>query len=652
MSDIISIGKSALAAAQIGISTTGHNIANAATPGYSRQVVVQAAAQAQSSGSGFIGQGTEVASVSRVYSEILNKQVVNSQALSSSSAVYSSQLGTLDNMLSDASAGINPAMTNFFNSVSDLAANPSDTPTRQTLLSNAQSLVNRLQSTNSRLNEVRNDINTQISGGVSLVNTYARQISALNNSIETALSNDGNPPNDLMDQRDQLVSELSKQIKTTVVTQGQGGYNIYVGNGLPLVIGKDVMSLTTANSPTDPGQLEVAYQASGKSTILGATSLPGGTIGGLLQFRAESLDPIQNQIGQVALVLGDSFNTQLQQGIDLNGNTGSNLFNIPTPVVSSNVNNNSSTNAVVNAQVVDARAVTSSDYRLQYDTSLANPYKITRLSDGTVQTFSSLPQTVDGLSVGVTSGSFTNGDDFVIRPTRNTATTMSVAITDAKKLAFGNPVLSSLAASTNTGSGTISTITGKANSASPVASPLVMTSAGGGSFTFLPTRSVTVTTSAGASTTYAAGSAATIPSGATVNVAGLSFSITGTPANGDQFTFTSSAPSVLAPSDNRNGLLLAALQNQGTLSNSTISYSTAFAQIVNGVGNKTRELNITAASEASVLTQATAALQSESGVNLDEEATNLLRYQQAYQAAGKMMQIASQLFDTLMQIRG
>lgn len=651
MSDIISIGKSALAAAQIGISTTGHNIANAATPGYSRQVVVQAAAQAQNTGSGFVGQGTEVASVSRVYSEILNKQVVNSQALSSSSSIYSSQLSTLDNMLSDVSAGINPAMTNFFNGVSDLAANASDIPTRQTLLSNAQSLVNRLQSTSSRLNEVRNDINTQIAGSVGLVNTYARQISALNNSIETALSSDGNPPNDLMDQRDQLVSELSKQIKTTVVPQGQGSYNIYVGNGLPLVIGKDVMTLTTANSPTDPGQLEVAYQSSGKSTILGASSLPGGVIGGLLQFRAESLDPIQNQIGQVALVLGDTFNTQLMQGLDLNGNAGGNLFNIPTPVVSSNVNNNKTSNALVNATVADARAITSSDYRLQFDTSNPTaPYKITRLSDSTVQTFNSLPQTLDGLTIGVTSGSFTNGDDFVIRPTRNAATTISVAITDAKKLAFANPVLSSVAASTNTGSVTISAITGKANSASPPASSLVMSyNSSGGSFTFVPVRSVTVTNSAGVTTTYAAGTAATIPPNSTIAVAGLSFSIGGTPNNGDTFTFTSSAPSVLAPSDNRNGLLLVGLQSQATVNN-TSSYSTAFAQMVNSVGNKTRELNITAASEASVLEQATAAMQSESGVNLDEEATNLMRYQQAYQAAGKMMQIASQMFDTLMQL--
>jgi flagellar hook-associated protein 1 FlgK len=644
MADILSIGKSALAAAQVGLSTTGHNIANASTPGYSRQVVVQAAAQAQGSGNGFIGQGTEVAGVTRAFNEILARQVVNSQAASASSDIYASQLSNIDNMLSDTTAGLNPAISNFFNSVSDLAANPSDTATRQSMLSNAQSLVNRLQSTSSRLNEVRSDVNTELTGSVSLVNTYAKQIASLNNSIETAISSDGNPPNDLMDQRDQLVTELSKQVKTTVVPQGQGSYNIYVGNGLPLVIGKSLMSLTTVSSPTDPTRLEVAYQSSGKSTVLGASSLPGGAIGGLLQFRAESLDAVQNQVGQIALVLADTFNTQHKLGVDLNGNLGGNLFNIPTPVVSGNINNNIASNAVVNSQIVDARAITSSDYRLQYDTTLApNSYKITRLSDSNVQTFSSLPQTIDGLSFNLTSGSFTNGDDFVIRPTRNVATSISLAITDAKKLAIGSASLSSVANTTNTGTASIS--------APPVGSTLTgalgltYTTGVPGTLSLAPSAQPVTVTVAGVPTVFPPGTPITYTSGATITVGGLSFSITGTPANGDKFTISAGGPS-----DNRNGLLLADLQSQGTLNNSTTSYSNAFAELVNGVGNKTRELKITSASEAKVLEQATTALQSESGVNLDEEATNLLRYQQAYQAAGKMMQIASQLFDTLLQL--
>jgi len=648
MADILSIGKSALAAAQVGLSTTGHNIANASTPGYSRQVVIQAAAQAQSSGSGYIGQGTEVASITRAFNEILSKQVVSSQASSASSETYAAQLSNINNMLSDSSAGLNPAISSFFNSVTDLSANPSDIPTRQSMLSSAQSLINRLQSTNSRLNEVRNDINTELAGSVNLVNTYAKQIASLNNSIETAISSNGNTPNDLMDQRDQLVTELSKQIKTTVVPQGQGSYNIYVGNGLPLVIGKSVMSLTTTSSPTDPTRLEVAYQSSGKSTVLGTNSLPGGAIGGLLQFRSESLDPIQNQIGQIALVLGDTFNKQHQQGVDLNGNAGGNLFNLATPTVSASGNNTGS--AIVTSQIVDARAITTSDYRLQFD---GTNYKISRLSDNVVlyndpaaPTPASLPTppatSLDGLSFNVSAGMAAN-DEYVIRPTRDVATTISLAITDAKKLAIGSSTLSSVANTTNTGTASISV----PPAGSTLTGTLGLTYASGvpGTLSMAPsTQPVTVTVS-GVPTVYPAGSPITYTSGATISVGGLSFSITGTPANGDKFTLSASGPS-----DNRNGLLLAGLQKQGTINNSSTTYSSAFAGLVNGVGNKTRELEITSAADAKILDQANTAMQSESGVNLDEEATNLLRYQQAYQAAGKMMQIASQLFSTLLQL--
>ena len=645
-SNILSIGKSALSAAQVGLSTTGHNIANASTPGYSRQVVVQSAAQSQDFGYGYIGQGAEVSAVTRVYNEILSKQAIHSQSVSAGIDAYNGQLSTINNMLSDAASGLNPAMNDFFASVQDLAANPSDTPTRQAMLSNAQSLVNRFQSTSGRLNEIRNDLNTQLASSVSLVNTYAKQIASLNDVIDKAISATGNTPNDLMDQRDQLVLELSKQIKTTVVSQGEGSYNVFAGNGLPLVVGADTYMLTTTSSPTDPTRLEIAYQNKNKSTVLGVDSLPGGVIGGLLQFRSESLDSIQNQLGQIALTLGDTFNTQHAQGLDLYGKPGGALFNIADPVVSSSAYNTG--NAIVESKIVDGRAVTISDYRLQYD---GTNYKITRLSDSAVQSFTSLPQTLDGLSFSQSSGTMLAGDDFVIRPTQNAATTMSVAITDTRKLAAGGPALSTANNSANTGSASISTATvANTYSSSPIVSALGLTYNTGspGTFTLAPSsQSVTVTIGS-TSTTFPPGTPITYTSGATITIGGLSVVISGTPNNGDQFTITPNTSN--GPGDNRNGLLLGGLQSQGTLNNSSDTYSNAFGQLVSSVGNKTRELNVTGAAEAKVLEQATAAVQSESGVNLDEEATNLLRYQQAYQAAGKMMQIASQLFDVLLQL--
>ncbi len=540
---ILNIGKTALNAAQIGINTTGHNIANASTPGFSRQEIVQTSAQAQNFGFGFVGQGTEVASIKRVYDNLLSSQMIKSQSTNAGANVYSAQMDALDNMLSDPKSGLNSAMNDFFGSVQDLSANPSDNATRQSMLSFAQSLASRFQGTNSRLNEVREGVNSQITTGLGLVNIYAKQIASLNETIERAVNSNGNPPNDLMDQRDALVLELSKQIKTTVVPQGQGSYNIFVGNGLPLVVGNDTRSLIPVSSPTDPTRLEVAYQSNGNVAVLGISSLPGGKIGGLLQFRAESLDTIQNQVGQIAAVIAETYNSQLQLGFDKNGTAGTALFSTPVPTVTANANNSIIGAATISSNIVDAKQLTSSDYRLQWDGS---QYKITRLIDNAITTSAALPLTIDGLQFQLTAGAPVAGDDFMITPTRNAASTMSVLITDASKLAMAG-------------------------------------SATGG------------------------------------------------------------------PGDNQNGLLLIGLQGAKNITNNK-SFTDAFSLMVNGVANKTRELNVLSYAEAQVLEQTTAAVQSVSGVNLDEEATNLIRYQQAYQAAGKMMQIGSQLFDVLLNL--
>ncbi|MDO8961828.1 MAG: flagellar hook-associated protein FlgK [Methylophilus sp.] len=649
-SNILSIGKSALNAAQIGLSTTGHNIANASTPGYSRQVVVQAAAQAQNFGYGFVGQGAEVSGVMRVYNEILARQMISLQSTSAAYNTYGNQLNAIDNMLSDETAGLNPSMNDFFASVQALASKPNDIPTRQTMLSNAQSLVNRLNSMDSRLNEIEQGVNSQLVSSVGLVNSYAKQIASLNDIIEQSISTTGNIPNDLMDQRDQLITELSKQIKTTVVPQNQGTYNVFVGNGLPLVVGEDTYNLVTTTSPTDPSRIEVAYQSAAKVTVLGASSLTGGAIGGLVQFRNDSLDVVQNQIGQIAVSLAGTFNTQHAQGLDRNGDPGGILFNIPAPVATSSSENTGT--GELSAQIIDPTLITNSNYRVQYDGS---NYRVTRLSDQTSQTYASLPQTIDGLTISQDSGTINAGDDFLIRPTVNAASNLSLAIKDVNKLAVGSPVLSATINAGNTGTGAISAVSVDSNYASaPLTTALNFTYNSGlpNTLTLAPSTQPVTVTYGGVSTTYPAGAPITYTSGATISVAGTSFTLSGSPANGDQFEI---APGTSAgAADNRNGLLLANLQTTGNVAmigtNSKNTYTTAFSQMVSSVGNKARELKVTGEAETKALSQATAAMQSESGVNLDEEATNLIRYQQAYQAAGKMMQIASELFDVLLQL--
>ncbi len=537
-SSILNIGKSALNAAQVGISVAGHNIANASTEGYSRQEIVQTAAMPQDFGFGFLGQGTDISQVKRQYNEILAKQFNNAQSASSANTAYLSQMRQIDNVLADESAGLSPAFQQFFSSVQALSSNPADNATRQAVISSAEALANRFQDIGSRLQDLRTGVNAQLTTYTEQVTSYALQISKLNDTISKSLAADSlNAPNDLMDQRDLMVSQLNQLVKAEVQPQQDGSYNVMIGNGIPLVIGNKPYGLKAVSSSNDPARLEVAY-VSNVTTELSPNSVTGGAIGGLLQFRSNSLDGIQNQLGQLATVFASTFNTQHQAGYDANGVAGTALFNVPSPQTYGNANN--SVTATLSASITDATALTASDYRVQYDGS---NYNITRLSDNSTQTFGSLPQTVDGLSI---NGTLASGDSFLVQPTRYSATAISVAISDVNKIAAAD---------------------------------------------------------------VAGGSA-----------------------------------------NNRNALLLADLQNQGTLNNSSVSYESAFAQIVSAVGNKTNELTIIGDASEALLTQTASAMQAESGVNLDEEAANLLRYQQAYQAAGKVMQIANSLFDILLTI--
>jgi flagellar hook-associated protein 1 FlgK len=541
-SNILSIGQSALAAAQAGISTTGNNIANASTPGYSRQVVVQSAAPTQSYGFGFLGQGTNIASVQRVYSDFLGNQMQSAQSSASSLDTYYSQISQIDNMLADPTAGLSPALQGFFNNVQTVATNPSSMPARQAALSSADALAATFNSLGGQLNDLAQGVNSQITSSVSAINSYASQLAQLNGAIASAQSSSGQPPNDLLDQRDQLVLSLNKEVKATVVKQGDGSYNVFIGNGQPLVVGTTTFNLSTSASATDPGTLGLAYQTgNGNVVALADSSVSGGTLGGLLDFRNNTLAPTQNALGQAAIGLAANFNSQHQAGYDLNGAAGGAFFNVPTPVVGTNSNNTGT--AVINASISNAGALTTSDYSLHFDGS---NYTLTRLSDNSTTTFASFPQTVDGVTLNLASGAAAAGDSFLIRPTVNGATGISVALTDPAKIA------------------------------------------------------------------------------------------------------AAAAPGAVG--DNTNALALAALQTTKTLSNGTASYQDAYSQLVSQIGNKTSELQSTSGAADNLLTQATTSVQNESGVNLDEEAANLLRYQQAYQAAGKVMQIASQLFSVLLTL--
>ncbi len=639
MSGIFGIAMTSLRAAQVGLSTTGHNIANASTEGFHRQEIVQSSNTPLSTGAGFVGQGVNVDTVKRVYSLFLDRQVQTAQTQSAYLDVYSAQINQLDNMLADPSSGLSPALHDFFNGVNDVAANPASAPSRQSMISSAEVLVNRLNTLDGRIREIRDGVNSQVVSSTSVITSYAKQIAELNTRIVLAdAGGNGQPPNDLLDQRDQLIADLNKEINVSVVKQSDGAYNVFMGQGQALVIGQQSFSLTARPSADDPSRMDVAYEANGSTQFLPQDSLNGGNLGGLLKFRSETLDVTQNELGRVAIGLAQTFNDQHRLGQDLNGDLGGDFFSVPTPKVVPNTSNTAGASAAVTISTVGG--LTASDYRLKYDGvttswSLIDVTKnqaVAMTGTGTVAD----PFVADGISIVVTAPTVpANNASFLIQPTRSGASDISVAIRDTAKIAAAAPIIAE-ADINNTGSGTISagSVTSVANLPLPADVTLTYSSAPSpGQFT------VAGAVPAVAPIPYSEGSP--------ISFNGISFAISGSPADGDAFTISRNVDGV---SDNRNALLLAGLQTKSTLAGGTATYQSAYSQIVSSIGVRARDINVMGKAQASLVTQSQQAQQSMSGVNLDEEAANLLRYQQAYQASGKMMEIATTLFDTLLSL--
>ncbi len=640
---IYGIGVSALKAAQAGIAATSHNIANVNTPGFSRQEIIQTAELPQNTGAGYFGQGANVTTVLRRYDQFLGVQVLEAQTQSSNLNTQYGLSQELSNLFGDPSGGLTPALQDFFGSVNSVSNYPESVAARQTMIGSAQSLVNRLQTFDQRLNQIRDGLNGQITNSVALVNSYAKQIATLNqNIVQLQSKTPGQPANDLLDQRDMLVNQLSQEIRVTKLNQPDGSVDVFIGNGQSLVVGNQVSSLQTVTSATDPTTLEVAYQNNGNVTRIQQSALQGGNLGGYLAFRQTVLDPAVNSLGRIALGLADTFNQQHQQGMDLQGALGGNFFASAAPRVTP-ATSNLGTGALT-ATVSSTSALTGNDYTVQFDGTSYNVYN----TAGNALIASYLPAALSAAGgqlvagTGITlqlTGAATAGDSFLVRPTVDAAGSISLSITDPARIAAASPIRSN-APTSNVGTGVIAAPSVVPGAVPPgpllnanLQQPITIT------FTSATTYTVAGTGAPAGVQTYTAGAAITIN--------GWTTQITGAPASGDTFTVQQNTN---ASTDGSNVLKLALLQTANTMVNGTASYQGTYGQLISQVGTQTRELDVTSKAQSSMLSQVTRAQQSVSGVNLDEEAANLLKYQNAYQAAAKAMSIAQTMFDTLLTL--
>ena len=645
---LLSIGKTGLYAAQAGLATTGNNITNANVAGYSRQVVVQATAISMGGSNGYIGTGTQVAQVKRYSDDFLNAQVRTAQAASSGLDAYQAQVQQIDNLLADTTSGLSPALQDFFSAVQNLTGDGAGVSSRGSFMTSADTLAARFQSMTGRLDEIRKGVNTQLTASVTTINTYAKQIAQLNDKIGQLTEAGGlNPPNDLLDKRDQLIMDLNKQVKATVVPGDNYSLTVSIGNGQPLVVGVNAFELAAMNSPTDQTRVTIGYVTHGKTMPMSESALTGGELGSVLQFRSQSLDLAQNSLGRVAIAVATTMNDQNKLGLDGNGKPGGDIFTIAPADVTKNINNNNTSTTAIKATVVDATQLTTSNYKVDYD---GTNYNVYRLSDNKKTVISPYPQTqpqvIDGLAFDI-QGAADSGDNFLVRPTQNGAANFKLALTDGAQIAAAAPIATSVPL-TNSGTGKISAGSVDKNYlGSPLTSSVTLAfDKATGTLSGFPAGQGVSMTLNGTTTTYPAGTNPPFNDGASYTVAGMSFTMNGAPGNGDTFTI---APNT-GLGDTRNAGLMGDLQSKNILDGGKATYQSAYATLVSTIGNKTREVQANAEAAAAQLTQAEAAANNVSGVNLDEEAANLLKYQQAYQASGKVMQIADTIFNALLQI--
>jgi flagellar hook-associated protein 1 FlgK len=560
--NLANLGKAGLLVAQNRLQTAGHNINNAATPGYNRQSVLVQTAGATATSAGWIGRGVVAVSVQRSYDNFLYQQLSDSQTKSAALTSYGDQISQINNLVADRTVGISPAIQKFFDSLDAVASSPADVAARQDLIGQANSLASQVRDANAFLDSQRQNINTQITTTVSQINSYLTRIQDLNKQITVAKASTPNqPPNDLLDQRDQLVSELGQLVNVKVYNQDDQ-VSITVGNGQTVLGGNTVYPLQAQPSAADPSRLSISYtttDANGqpKAVEMSDSMITGGQLGGLLTFRSDALDSVQNDLGRVALGISVAINDQHVQGYDMAAAPGTDLFSVGTPKVIDNAGNSATAGAPAASYTPGQLSqITSQDYRLQYAGPGATDYTVTRLPDGTAVSVAVSGTTLsfDGVTLDTAGMAPAAGDSWLVQPTRDAAAGMNVLISEPDKIAA--------AGETAAGSGV-----------------------GAGS------------------------------------------------ANGD------------------NALALAALRTSKVLANGSMGMNEAYSPPVNDVAVKAGQNTTAQKAQDTLVQQNTAAQQAVSGVNLDEEYINLQQYQEQYQAAARLIDTASTLFDTLLGLR-
>lgn len=626
-SSILNIALTGIKAAQAGLSVTANNIANANTVGYSRQQVVQNASFSNFSGAGYFGQGVDIVTVQRSYDAFLTSQATQSAAALSYLNTYSDQMSGLMNRLGDVGTGVTASLNGLYAAMSSFGQLSSDASSRQVALSASQSTAARFRAISDDLGALRGGTNQQITTSIGQINQLVGAVASYNEKISNAVGNgSGHAPNELLDERDQVVRELGKL--TGIATANQGGsINVYLSNGQPLVVGATRSKLAFKEDPDSMSGSSVLLITAGRNVLLKEKDLTGGQLGALVQFRDNELAKAQSDLGRIAIGMAAAYNQQQQFGIDGKGAAGTPLFALGAPMAiaaRSNVGD-----AELAVSLSDLRSMTGDDYEL---TRSGTDYVVTRLGDHrVVGTYAALPQEVEGISISLASGDLADGDSFTIKVASQAAAGMQVLLTDPAKLAGAAPMQLDTS-SANQGTASVARLRSSEAATTDYAKSVAVV--------FTSTSQYELRD---ADRAVLANGTLTPPK-TTISQNGWSFDLAGTPVAGDTFTISASPGD---PSgDNRNALAMGSLGTVKLMGGATLT--DAYAAVVGSIGSRASSLNVSKAAQTTAFNLALSDEQSNAGVNTDEEGLNLIKYQQAYSAAGKILAMSSQLFDELL----
>lgn len=621
MSSVLSTGTGALLAFQRALATTSHNVANLNTPGYSRQKVNFATADPQNYGYGTVGNGTRITDIRRTADQLAISRLLDSSGELARLKQLSSMADRVNALVSDPATNVSGVWSNFFDSVSGLSSNASGTADRQNMLDGGKALANRFVQLNTHLNNLNSEVNNGLLAGATEINRLAQEIAQINGAIGTNIAT---AAPDLLDRRDQLITQLIGYTGGTAVIQDGGIMNVYTAGGNALVVGTTATKVTTVADPYQPERLQLALETQGNTIRLDPKAV-GGQIGGLMEFRDTVLTPAQAELGKLAVGLAESFNQAHHQGVDLYGKMGGDFFNIGNPRVTAN-NSNTGT-ASLSATYGDLGKLDAQNVVLQFD---GTNWKASRADTGASVPLTGSGTAADPLMINgvklVVGGTPSANDRFLLQPTAGVAGSMEMAITDPSRIAAAAAVKGA-AATANTGTGKLSGVTvtdaSNANLRNPAA--IVFTSA------------TTYTIDGGPPQTYTPGQ--------TISANGWSFVLDGAPKVGDTFNIT---PTPAGSSDNSNAAKLAKVESAKAFNAGTVTLNGALGGLTTQVGAAARSAEYSLDAQLVINDKAQEARDEVSGVNLDEEAADMLRLQQAYQAASQLISTADSMFQTIL----